>query len=159
THDQEEALSLADRLVVMSEGRVQQIGTQRELYNHPKNRFVADFIGRTNFFEGAVTAPHRFRSIGGIEIAFASGAADRRVLAVRPETIRVAPTAEGPNAFPGAIELVTYLGAMTEYHIRLASGEAVAVHAQNAQNSEHEPLAAGTPVHVAWEPASCQLLE
>jgi putative spermidine/putrescine transport system ATP-binding protein len=159
THDQEEALSMADRLVVMNEGAVQQIGTQRQLYNHPRNRFVANFIGRTNFFDGAVTAPGHFRSAGGIEIAFASGAADRRVLAVRPETIRVVREAEGPNTFPGAIELVTYLGAVTEYQVRLASGEAVAIHAQNAQNSEHEPLAAGTPVHVAWEPESCQLLE
>ncbi|HZS82255.1 MAG TPA: ABC transporter ATP-binding protein [Stellaceae bacterium] len=158
THDQEEALSMADRLVVMNEGRVQQIGTQRELYNHPQNRFVANFIGRTNFFEGAVTAPGRFRSAGGLDIAFAAGAAERRLLAVRPEKIRLGREAS-PNCFPGVVERVTYLGSQTEYQVRLASGEAVAIHAQNAQNGADEPLAPGLPVHVAWDAESCQLLD
>src|SRR5579883_2752035 len=158
THDQEEALTMADRLVVMSEGRIRQIGTQQELYNHPQNRFVANFIGRTNFFEGAVTAPGRFRSAGGLDIAFAAGAAERRLLAVRPEKIRLGREAS-PNCFPGVVERVTYLGSQTEYQVRLASGEAVAIHAQNAQNGADEPLAPGLPVHVAWDAESCQLLD
>src|SRR6476619_3546420 len=62
THDQEEALTMADRLVVMSHGKVQQVGSQRELYEHPVNAFVAGFVGRTNFVRGQVEAPGLFRS-------------------------------------------------------------------------------------------------
>src|SRR5580765_2268281 len=62
THDQEEALTMADRLVVMSNGQVQQVGSQRELYEHPANTFVAGFVGRTNFLHGSVEAPGMFRS-------------------------------------------------------------------------------------------------
>jgi putative spermidine/putrescine transport system ATP-binding protein len=158
THDQEEALSMADRLVVMNAGAVQQIGTQRELYNRPRNRFVASFIGRTNFFEGAVAAPGRFRSAGGLDIAFAGNGAGHGLLAVRPEKIRLGAQA-GPNQFAGRLELVTYLGSLTEYAVRLASGEAVVIQAQNAESGEGEALAAGAPVQVAWPPDACQLLD
>src|SRR2546421_3059511 len=68
THDQEEALTMADRLVVMSHGKVQQIGSQRDLYEHPANAFVAGFVGRTNFVRGRVEAPGLFRSESGLAI-------------------------------------------------------------------------------------------
>src|SRR5579871_6982782 len=89
THDQEEALSVADRLVVMREGEIQQIGTQRELYDGPSNAFVADFIGRTNFFSGSIGAEGRFRTESGLSIALAAAAPAARLLAVRPERIRL----------------------------------------------------------------------
>jgi putative spermidine/putrescine transport system ATP-binding protein len=158
THDQEEALTMADRLVVMNEGRVQQIGSQRELYDHPQNRFVASFIGRINLFEGAVTAPGRFRSAGGLDIAFAKGPSQRRLLAVRPEKLRIG--GEGtPNRFPGVIERVTYLGSLTAYHVRLASGEAVVIDAQNRGDGDGAGFSTGASVDVAWDPEACQLLE
>jgi putative spermidine/putrescine transport system ATP-binding protein len=69
THDQEEALTVADRLVVMAEGRVRQIGTQQDLYERPADRFVASFVGRSTFLEGEVTGPGRFRSAGGLDLA------------------------------------------------------------------------------------------
>jgi putative spermidine/putrescine transport system ATP-binding protein len=158
THDQDEALSMADRLVVMNNGEIQQVGSQRELYNHPQNRFVAGFIGRSNFFDGQVADRARFRSAGGLDIAFAEGAGDRRVLAVRPEKMRIAATGEGVNSFPGTLELVTYLGPITEYAVRLASGEGVNVHAHNARDSDQEQFAAGMQVRVEWDPEACQLL-
>ena len=149
---------MADRLVVMNEGRVQQIGTQRELYNRPENRFVANFIGRSNFFEGAVVARGRFRTAGGLEIAFTSGQPERRVLTVRPERLRLGREA-APNCFPGTVELVTYLGSLTEYRVRLASGEMVTVHAQNTRDGEERRVSPGTPVDVAWDAEACQLLD
>jgi putative spermidine/putrescine transport system ATP-binding protein len=158
THDQEEALSMADRLVVMNEGEIQQVGTQRELYNHPQNRFVASFIGRTNLFDGTVTDASRFRSAGGLDIAFAAGGAAHRALAVRPEKMRLATAADGANCYPGVIETITYLGAVTEYAVRLASGESVSVHAHNARQSDAEPFAPGAQIRVAWDPEACQLL-
>src|SRR5690242_8657121 len=158
THDQEEALTMADRLVVMNEGRLQQIGTQRELYDHPQNRFVASFIGRTNFFEGKVTTPGRFHTAGGLDIAFAGGTSDRRILAVRPEKLRIGDDT-GPNCFSGVIELATYRGSQTEYRVRLASGEIVVVDVQNAQRDNAPALLPGAPVTIAWDAEACRLLE
>jgi len=157
THDQEEALTMADRLVVMNEGRVQQIGTQRDLYDCPQNRFVAGFIGRINFFDGAVTASGRFRSAGGLDIAFGNGLPERRLLAVRPEKLRIG--GEASNRFRGVVERATYLGSLTEYRVRLASGEAVIIDAQNTRNSSGAGFSPGTSVDVAWDPEACQLLE
>jgi putative spermidine/putrescine transport system ATP-binding protein len=158
THDQEEALTMADRLVVMNEGRVQQIGTQRELYEHPQNRFVAGFIGRINFFDGTVTAPGRFRSAGGLDIAFRDGLPQRRLLAIRPEKLRIGGEA-APNRFPGVIERVAYLGSLTEYRVRLASGEVVIIDAQNTRTSDGAGFSTGASVDVAWDPEVCQLLD
>ena len=73
THDQEEALTMADRLVVMNEGSVRQVGSQRDLYERPADRFVAGFVGRTTFLAGTVEAPGRFRSDGGLALACTGG--------------------------------------------------------------------------------------
>jgi len=126
THDQEEALSLADRLVVMAEGRVQQMGSQRQLYEQPANRFVAGFIGRMNFLD----------------------AGQGRVLAIRPELIRLA-----PDGRPGQVEHSAYLGAYSELRVRLDSGESLLVHAQLA-----ETPAPGARVQLSWPDAAALLL-
>src|SRR5215475_8913294 len=73
THDQEEALTVADRLVVMSEGSVRQVGSQRDLYERPADRFVAGFVGRSTFLDGAIEAPGRFRTDGGLDLACRDG--------------------------------------------------------------------------------------
>jgi len=157
THDQEEALSVADRLAVMKDGEVQQIGSQRQLYNAPRNGFVADFIGRSNFFAGALTAPARFRTESGLEIAVPGTASGERLLAVRPERIRLG-GANGANAFRGTVEFVSYLGATTEYAIRLPSGDLVAVETHNTRPDGAAPLDVGAAVEIAWDPEACQLI-
>jgi putative spermidine/putrescine transport system ATP-binding protein len=158
THDQEEALSVADRLVVMSNGEIQQIGTQRELYNHPRNSFVASFIGRTNFFPGEVTGARRFRTESGLEIAIPESAARERLLAIRPERVRLGEVNGAANGFAGTVEFVSYLGATTEYVVRLASGDRVAVEMHNARADGAEPIAVGSQTIVAWDPNACQLI-
>jgi putative spermidine/putrescine transport system ATP-binding protein len=158
THDQEEALSVADRLVVMSNGEIQQIGTQRELYNHPRNSFVASFIGRTNFFPGEVTGARRFRTESGLEIAIPASAARERLLAIRPERVRLGAVNGAANGFAGTVEFVSYLGATTEYVVRLASGDRVAVEMHNARADGTEPIAVGSQINVAWDPDACQLI-
>ncbi len=158
THDQSEALSVADRLVVMSGGEIQQIGTQRELYNAPANQFVASFIGRTNFFAGAMTEPRRFRTESGLEISVAAAAARERLLAIRPERVRLGSANGAANSFAGTVEFVSYLGATTEYVIRLASGDAIAVEAHNDRADGLEPLAVGSQIRVAWDADACQLI-
>ncbi|RMH49067.1 MAG: ABC transporter ATP-binding protein, partial [Alphaproteobacteria bacterium] len=119
THDQEEALTIADRLVVMNEGRVQQIGDQRALYERPRNRFVAGFVGRGSFLDGVIEAPGRFRSAGGLAIACAGGSPGPAVLGLRPERVRVGDSG-GKNAFPARVEFVSYLGGLIELHCRLS---------------------------------------
>ena len=89
THDQEEALTMADRLVVMNEGSVRQVGSQRDLYERPADRFVAGFVGRSTFLAGTVEAPGRFRSDGGLVARPAAAARPgRAVLSLRPEAGR-----------------------------------------------------------------------
>src|SRR5215212_10052249 len=112
THDQEEALTMADRLVVMSEGRIRQIGSQQDLYERPSEKFVADFVGRSTFIEGRMKGAGRFVSAGGLVVTCEGTAAGDASLALRPE--RLALTTGTPpaldNSFPGTVEFISYLG-------------------------------------------------
>jgi putative spermidine/putrescine transport system ATP-binding protein len=157
THDQEEALSVADRLVVMNDGEIQQIGTQRELYNAPSNPFVANFIGRTNLFSGATSAG-RFKTESGLEIVLPAAAGERRVIAVRPERIRFS-AAGLANRFSGTVEFASYLGATTDYVVRLSSGDRVAVEMHNTGTDKVELLAVGDQVEIGWDAEACQLVQ
>jgi putative spermidine/putrescine transport system ATP-binding protein len=157
THDQEEALTMADRLVVMSHGTVQQIGTQRELYERPANAFVAGFVGRTNFLPGHVEGPGIFRTDSGLGIRCGeSAAADGRMLALRPErlSIAAAPTT-ADNSFPGVIEFASYLGGLLEYHVRLTPRDRLLVQAPNKIGDPAH--AVGDRVHLHW-PAQASLV-
>src|SRR5262245_5856076 len=112
THDQEEALTMADRLVVMSDGAVRQVGSQRDLYETPANAFVASFVGRTNLLPGRVEGPGVFRSNSGLSIRCRDEAhPDGRTLALRPErlSLAIAPIAGPDNCFPGTVEFASYL--------------------------------------------------
>ena len=128
THDQQEALSLSDRIVVMSRGRVEQVGDPREIYDRPRTRFVADFVGAVNVFPGRVASTEgglRVALDGLGEVALAgperAGAfrpGDRADLFVRPESVRLAANPGG--AAPARVRQITYLGQHTE--VRLACG-------------------------------------
>jgi len=156
THDQEEALTMADRLVVMSNGKVQQIGTQRELYERPANTFVAGFVGRTNFLSGRVEAPGTFRSASGLAIRCSAGAPDGRTLALRPERLSIAAApAAADNSFPGVIEFASYLGGILEYHVRLTPSDRLLVQAPNKIGDAAH--AVGDRIHLHW-PAEASLV-
>ena len=164
THDQEEAMTMGDRLVVMRDGRIQQIGTQRDLYDRPANRFVAGFIGRSNFIDGRLDGPGRFVTPGGLSIAVTgppppSVASGRPcALALRPERLALAGDAAGAeNAVSGNVRFVTYLGAISEYLVRLETGEELVVHEQNERTGGGRALQVGDAVRVAW-PAEAGLL-
>ena len=98
THDQEEALTMADRLVVMNEGSVRQVGSQRDLYERPADRFVAGFVGRSTFLDGTVEAPGRFRTDGGLSLACARRPAGRAVLSLRPERVEIGADRAAPDS-------------------------------------------------------------
>jgi putative spermidine/putrescine transport system ATP-binding protein len=159
THDQEEALTVADRLVVMNQGVIAQVGPPRELYDAPRSAFVADFLGKSNFFEGVIAGAGLFRTRSGLDIRFAN-ATDfaAPVLAVRPERIQVLRGNEASphaNRVRGSAKVVTFLGPTTESIIELASGETVTVHAPTALSGG--PPRPGEPVEVAW-PAEASLV-
>jgi putative spermidine/putrescine transport system ATP-binding protein len=165
THDQEEALTVADRLAVMNHGVVAQVGTPRELYDQPSSAFVADFIGKSNFFEGEIVEPGVFRARSGLRIRFAGeGRPGAVVLAVRPERMQILRGAgkdgesEQCNSLSGVARIVTFLGPTTESMIGLASGERVIVHAPTAQRIDATP-APGETVRVAWPPEASLLLD
>jgi len=158
THDQEEALTMADRLVVMSNGQVQQVGSQRDLYENPANTFVAGFVGRTNFLHGRVEGPGTFRTESGLGICCdESAAANGRTLALRPErlSLATAPLAGAENCFPGTVEFASYLGGILEYYVRLTPQDRLMVQAPNKlADAAHD---VGDRVYLHW-PARASLV-
>ncbi len=164
THDQEEALTLADRIAVMEHGRIVQIGAPAEIYERPRTRFVSDFIGVSNFLPGTVVGGgERELTVelpGGVRVralpADGLGVGDRVELAVRPEKIRLAEAPEpGANCVPGQVENVVYLGALTYYYLRLPGGtRLVALEPNRAPGAGGPPAAVGRPVYACWDALS-----
>jgi len=150
THDQEEALTMADRLVVMNEGAVRQIGTQRDLYERPTDRFVAGFVGRSAFLSGRIEAPGRFRTAGGIALRCAGAVLGDAVLALRPERLEIAgaPIAGVDNDVSGVVEFVSYLGAAIDVHVRLTPQDRVVVQIANRAGGFVPEI--GAEVHLGW---------
>jgi ABC-type Fe3+/spermidine/putrescine transport system ATPase subunit len=166
THDQEEALSLSDRVAVMRDGRVLQLGPPRELYERPRTRFVADFVGTNNLVPGMVVETAggmvtvdtglgrlRARPPGGGESPPVGRAA---VLAIRPENVTVGPPGAGPpsgdgNRCSGRIAMAAYLGNTLRYDVEVAGGLTLKADIRDAWH--HEPLARGTPVTLAFPPS------
>ena len=157
THDQEEALIMADRLVVMAEGAVRQVGSQRDLYERPADSFVAGFVGRSNLLPGVVEAPGRFRTSGGLAIACVDGQPGPGVIALRPERLVLGtPTAGLDNRVRGTVELVSYLGASIDVHVRVSPGDRVVVSQPNRADG---PLPRqGDTVDVGWPAAAAVVL-
>ncbi|MEZ5823882.1 MAG: ABC transporter ATP-binding protein [Geminicoccaceae bacterium] len=147
THDQEEALTMADRLVVMNEGRVRQIGTQRDLYERPADRFVAGFVGRGSFIEGTVEPGGVFRSKGGLTIRCEPTAIGPAVMALRPERVVVGP-ADTENSFSATVEFVSYLGGLIDVHARLSSSDQVIAQIANTEDTVAPDV--GDVIRVGW---------
>ncbi|MBB4064169.1 ABC transporter ATP-binding protein [Gellertiella hungarica] len=151
THDQEEAMTMADRIAIMDRGQVKQVATPAEVYEAPNSRFVADFIGSVTLFEGKVEKAEGNR----IEIAGTDGFPIRAESAVavtpgatvhyaiRPEKIRLTkarPADPSVNAAEGEIWDIAYLGDMTVFHVRLASGKVIKISQMNATREAEEPF-------------------
>jgi putative spermidine/putrescine transport system ATP-binding protein len=147
THDQEEALTMADRLVVMSEGRIRQIGSQRDLYERPAEKFVADFVGRSTFIEGRMEGPGRFVSAGGLTIACEADGTGQACLALRPERLALT-AATMDNNFAGTVEFISYLGSQVDLHVRLSPKERIIVQVQNKPERSLPDI--GEQVQIGW---------
>jgi spermidine/putrescine transport system ATP-binding protein len=161
THDQEEAMTMADTIAVMHDGRVEQLGTPVELYEHPTSRYVANFLGQSNCLDGSVrdvrgeetvvdvrgcvlTLPGRHGTVGA-----------PLSLGVRPEKTIALPAGEHHepslrNGIPGTVTDVSFTGLSTQYLVRTAWGQEVSVFAQNAGGERR--VAVGESVVVAWRP-------
>jgi len=150
THDQEEALTMADRLVVMEKGTVRQIGSQRELYEKPADRFVAGFIGRSAFIDGEVATPGRFRTAGGLDIACAAASVPGpATLALRPERIAIGGEVDGlPNRFNARVEHASYLGAVLDMQVALDAQDSILLQIPNRAGLA-EPQA-GEAITIGW---------
>ncbi len=157
THDQEEAMTIADRIAVMNNGRIEQIGTPAEIYDTPQTRFVADFIGTSNLLDGRVEGGGFVAKSGlGIPHVSAGGAsAAAVVLAVRPEKIEM--SSKGSSSpLSGTVTRLTKLGSLIEYAIALPSGETFIVHQQDRTGIQQRSL--GETVSLSWRAEDSRLL-
>jgi putative spermidine/putrescine transport system ATP-binding protein len=154
THDQEEALELSDRIVVMSEGRVEQIGTPFEIYNFPATDFVASFVGTLNTVPAKVVDPARRRlALAGTEIGTSSelqdAAGERVTVAIRPEMIRLdGSDGDSANHLAATVQDVAFLGAVVRVRTALADGSTVSVDTFN--NPNLAVPASGAPVTLGF---------
>jgi spermidine/putrescine transport system ATP-binding protein len=168
THDQEEAMTMADTIAVMNSGRVEQLGSPRELYERPATRYVANFLGQSNILDGSVVETqgnttlvevHGVRllvpgRLGAPGSAVSVGVRPEKALAVPRDPAQPADAPVGDpalrNAVPGTVTDVSFTGLSTQYVVRTAWGEELGVFTQNAGGEA--PVLRGDPVVVAWRP-------
>ena len=166
THDQEEAMSMADTIAVMNAGRIEQAGSATDLYERPRTEFVANFLGVSNLIDGKLG-----RSEGGLASVETHDGARLHVpsdrvgphdtdsirVGVRPEKITLRPangsTVDGDaNVLRGTVVVAAFLGTSIQYVIRAPGGEELTVFAQNLDGSEPDSFGAGREVHLTWNP-------
>lgn len=167
THDQNEAMSLSDRIAVMDSGRIEQIGSPSEIYERPRTPFVADFIGDTNLFQGRPQSTEDGRlqveTAKGLKIQVQQPEANSLqtnglvAVSVRPEKIRLSakPADTGVNCFEGRLKTVMYLGTHVHYIVELLSGDVLTVMSANITRNLPD---ANTPIYAFWSPEDCLML-
>ena len=173
THDQEEALTMADRIAVMSEGNVLQVGKPDDIYERPSNRFVADFIGETNFIEGTLANTSGNR--GHVKLADGRtleaslnqtnlNSGQSVTLAIRPERISIQlPTNDSTphdhmTQLKGKISEVHYIGTDTRYHVDAGGNINVVVRSQNLEQTFTDRYQVGQDVNIAWKNTNASIL-
>lgn len=167
THDQEEAMSLSDRIAVMHEGRIEQIGSPEEIYECPQTAFVADFIGDTNLFPGRVEVCDRstltIRTKSNLKIIvqqsemWSGATGDSAVVSVRPEKVylNLYPPEVSVNCFEGRLKNTMYMGTHVHYLVELISGDRITVRQPNTGGSFPDPH---TPIYAYWGTTDCLAL-
>ncbi|MBT8098467.1 MAG: ABC transporter ATP-binding protein [Gammaproteobacteria bacterium] len=170
THDQEEAMTLSSRIAVMDEGRFLQVGDPKEVYEYPRNRFVADFIGTINLFDGTVArvgdesisvncedTDSTLRALGSHQVSVG----DQVCIAVRPEKIFIGkgePDNDDDVRIRGIVDDLGYLGNLSLYRIRLKSGRMIQVSRQNRRRSAKRFVEWDDEVWISWRPSSAVVL-
>jgi len=169
THDQEEAMTVADRIAVMDHGRIVQMGTPEEIYEQPATRYVADFIGDVNLIEARVVGRDEkglllqsdqlaapLRAIGDIAMPGASVA-----IALRPEKVKI--TVRKPDTLEnfarGMVTGIAYLGDLSIYQVTLEGGETLKAARPNVTRVTDQPIARGDKVYLSWTPEAGVVLK
>jgi spermidine/putrescine transport system ATP-binding protein len=151
THDQEEALTMSDRIAVMSEGRIDQIGPPRDVYEEPATAYVADFLGVSNLMDARATGSGRL-TLGDVELQARQGdmgASGAVKLVIRPERVKVEDHgAEGPNRVPGMVERTVFLGPTVQVLLRLVGGQALQAIEPNRGQAAARPQGEPVSVHL-----------
>ncbi|GKX32551.1 MAG: polyamine-transporting ATPase [Rhizobiaceae bacterium MnEN-MB40S] len=165
THDQEEAMTLATRIGVMRNGVIEQIAEPREIYEYPLNRFVADFIGSVNMFEGVVSETDPDRTLircedADMTINVSHGVScspnQRLWFALRPEKPEISRhrPENADNVVEGVVEEIAYRGNLSIFRVRLKTGKQIDLTRTNQERSAEEPITWDDPVFVSWDAAS-----
>jgi iron(III) transport system ATP-binding protein len=160
THDQEEALAISDRVIVMNGGRIEQIGSPEDIYNRPHSRFVADFVGSANLIEGKVRGPSGadgtliFDAEGGLqlEVVASNASRERNIVALRTSYIHLAPMPGSHNAVPGRIHRRMFHGDFIQYVVDWPAGQLI------VRRPPTELFEEGSEVTVSFAPVHCVLL-
>lgn len=168
THDQEEALIMSDRIVVMNRGDIEQMGTPTEIYENPKREFVARFIGEGNFFDGVVENIHEKQAVVKTNDGQTMAVENKEGLRIgnsvkvfiRPENINVVSGIEGQgeNCFETFVTFTSYLGSTCRYVCRLANSQKEVLICMNNERGI-KPLQIGTSIFVSWRPQNCVVYE
>ncbi len=168
THDQEEALTMSDRIAVMSQGVALQVGPPSEIYEQPNCKFVANFIGETNFLEGTLAAPQdglaRVTLADGQMIAAATladpapAAGQKVTVVIRPEKLHLPGRPTDQNRLPGTVEDVVYIGTDTHYGVRLPGGQKLRVREQNTDPASRPLAQTGEAVNISFMPQAARVL-
>lgn len=167
THDQEEALTMSDRIAVMNKGLILQLGDPVTLYERPANRFVADFIGESNFLQGtflSFEAGNPQLQIGDVQVIVRPGKqpltpGQKVLFTIRPEKVSLAAANQSPaGTLTGVVQEVIYIGTDTRYLIRLGSGQPLIVRVQNACGVELNEFRKGDQARVIWQPEDAHIL-
>ena len=149
THDQEEAMTMADTIAVMNSGRIEQLGTPADLYERPQTAFVAGFLGKSNLLDATVSGEGVVQLLDGSELrARTNGNRGPVAIGVRPEKIRLGDA--GVNRLSGTVKESAYIGVATEVVVATSVGELTVFH-QNVETGGGAP-APGSPVTLSWEP-------
>ena len=157
THDQEEALTMSDRIAVLNAGKIQQVGSARDIYNHPVNRFVASFIGESNFLPATIAAGKVTLKAGGqVDAAGAEGKTGEITVAVRPEQVRIVGS-DDAGALSATITNLVYFGTDTHCHMHLADGTEVVARLQS-QATGDAGLAIGAKTGLRFAAGAAQVL-
>ena len=155
THDQSEALALSHQIAVMNEGRIQQIGTSREIYEQPGSQFVADFVGNTNFIEGTVSSGGVRTELGDVRVATNGLAAhDTVAISIRPEDVDLKETRpSGDNVWEGRVEQKVFLGEAVDFRVKVGS--------RTLLSRQHPTLRTkvGESIFVHLDPEKCVVLK
>jgi putrescine transport system ATP-binding protein len=162
THDQQEAMTVADRIGVMSKGQLMQVGTPHEIYEQPGSRWVADFVGDINLIEGTVCGRDDAGMVlespaaGRLRVSSKAAAAmgDHVAVAVRPEKVRITPAAPmqpAENRMQGVVESVGYLGDVSVYSVRLSDGSLVRAAVTNTARLPERPIRREDRVWLSWD--------